>query len=203
MPLPPYYLNVLLTGRMACVVAMMMYRGGIFQVLFESFSKGHRGFPYAFIITGKATTLEPIYGPTFADDRVFVLRGNQQVFDGAITFVVGLYAIPPTDLFNAFTETLCIRYNYMTLGFHFIGGGLGTCSALAISPTIDLTGRPVKPFLHLVQSLFGVFTLGECLPEMLHFFVEKIRIATNCFGPMVEGTYCTKFRQEVVVAVPL
>ena len=45
MPLPPYYLNVILTSKMACIVAMMMYRGGILQVLFESFSKGPRRFP--------------------------------------------------------------------------------------------------------------------------------------------------------------
>ena len=32
----------------------------------------------------------------------FVLREDQQTFDGAITFEVDLYTIPPTDLFNAF-----------------------------------------------------------------------------------------------------
>ena len=186
--LPPYYLKVMLTGRMVCVVTMMMYRGGILQVLFESFSKGPRCFPYVFIITGKVTTLEPVYGPTFVDHGVFVLGGDQQVFDGAITFEVGLYAIPPTDPFNAFAETL-----YMTLGFDFIGRGLGACGALAVSPTIAFTGMPVKPCLHLVQSPFWVFTLSECLSEMLHFFVEKIRIATNCFGPMGEGIIYTKF----------
>ena len=98
MPLPPYYLEVILTGRMACVMAMMMYRGGIPQMLFESFTKGPGGFPYVFIITGKVTTLEPIFGPTFADHGVFVLGGNQQVHHGATTFEVGLYTIPPTDL---------------------------------------------------------------------------------------------------------
>ena len=35
----------------------------------------------------------------------------------AITFEVGLYTIPPTNIFNAFTETLGVRYFYMTLGF--------------------------------------------------------------------------------------
>ena len=63
MPLPPYYLEVMLTGRMACVIAMMMYRGGFFKVLFESFSKGPRGFPYVFIIAGyghhNGTTIWP------------------------------------------------------------------------------------------------------------------------------------------------
>ena len=95
---------------------------------------------------------------------------------------MGLYAIPPTDLFIASAETLCIRYEYMTLGIDFIGSGPGTHSALVVSPISDLPGLPVKPFLRLVQSPFWVFLLGECLPEMIHFFVEKLRIATNYFG---------------------
>ena len=103
---PPYYLEILLGGGLTCVTAMMMYGGEILQVLFEFFSKGPRGFPYVFIITGKVTTLEPIYGPTSVEHGVFVLGGDQKVFDGAITFEVGLYTIPPTDLFNAFMETL-------------------------------------------------------------------------------------------------
>ena len=45
MPLPPYYWKVILSSRMACIVAMMMYRGGILQVLFKSFSKGPGSFP--------------------------------------------------------------------------------------------------------------------------------------------------------------
>ena len=193
MPILPYYLKVILISRMACIVAMMMYRGGILQVLFESFSKGPGSFPYVIIITGKVTTLEPIYGPTFADHGLFVTGGHQWVLDGATTFEVGLYAIPPTDLFIAFTETFCVRYDYMTLGFDFIGSGLGACGALAVTSINYLPGGPVKPFLPLVQSPFWVFTLGECLPEMIHFFAEKLRIATHCFGPMGEGINYTKF----------
>ena len=64
---PPYYLKVILTSRMVGIVAVMMYREEILQVLFESFSKGPVGFPYVFIITGKVITLEPLYVPTFAD----------------------------------------------------------------------------------------------------------------------------------------
>ena len=96
MPLLPYYLEVIISGRMVCVVAVMMYRGRFLQMLFESFSKGRGGFPYVLIITGKVTALEPIYSPTFVDHGVFVLGGDQQVFDGAVYFEVGLYTIPPT-----------------------------------------------------------------------------------------------------------
>ena len=112
---------------------------------------------------------------------------DQKVLDGATTFEVGLYAIPPTELFNAFTETLCVRYDYMTLGFNFIGSGLGACGVLVVGPINYIPGRPVKPFLYPVQSPFGVFTLDECLPAMIHFFAEKLRIATLLFGPMDEG----------------
>ena len=77
MPLPPYYLEVILSGRMACVVAVMMYRRGFLQMLFESFSKGPGCLSCVFIIKGKVTTLEPIYGPTFIDHGVFVLGGDQ------------------------------------------------------------------------------------------------------------------------------
>ena len=73
MPLPPYYLEVMLSGRRACTIDVMMYRGGFLKVLFESFSKGPRGFPYVFIITGKVSALDPVYGPTFVDHGVFVL----------------------------------------------------------------------------------------------------------------------------------
>ena len=76
MSLPPYCLKVMLSGRIACVIAMIAYRGRLLKVLFESFSKGPRGFPYVFIIAGKVTALEPVYGPTFVDHGVFVLGGD-------------------------------------------------------------------------------------------------------------------------------
>ena len=62
---------------MASIVAMIMYRGGILQVLFEYFFRDPGDFPNVFIITGEVTTLELIYGPTFADHRVFVPGGDQ------------------------------------------------------------------------------------------------------------------------------
>ena len=62
------------------------------------------------------------------------------------------------------TETLGVWYNYVTLGFNFIGSGLGACSTLAVSPITDLTGWPGKSFLNLVQSPLGVFTINESFP---------------------------------------
>ena len=74
--LPPYYLKVILTSRMACIVAVMMYGRGLLQVLSVSFSKSPGGFPYVLFIIGKVTTLEPIYDPTFAEHEVS-LWGDQ------------------------------------------------------------------------------------------------------------------------------
>ena len=96
--------------------------------------------------------------------------GRPVDFDGATIFEVGLYTIPPTDLFNAFTETLGVWYDYVTLGFDFIGNGLGAHSILPVGPIIDLTGRPGKSFLHLVQSPLGVITIDKSFPVILYFF---------------------------------
>ena len=196
MPLPPYYLEVILISGVVCLVAIMMNGWRVLQILFEPFSRSPGGFSYILIITGKVTTLEPVYGPTFAHHGVFFLGGDQYVPDGNTTFEVDLCAIPPTDLLDTFTETLCVRYNNMTLGFKFIDGELGACSALVVSSINNLPGWPVKPFLHLVQSPFWVFTLGECLLEVILLFAL-------CLGPMVEGANNTKFGWGVVVIVLL
>ena len=121
-------------------------------MLFVSFTKGPGGFPYVFIIAGEVPTLIPVDGITLGHHRVFVLRGDQEVFDGDATFEVSLDTIPSTDLFDTFTKTLHVRYDYMTLTLNFSGGSRGTVSTLVINPINGLTGGPVEPFLHLVQS---------------------------------------------------
>ena len=121
-------------------------------MLFVSFIKGPGGFPYVFIITGEVPTLIPVDGITLGDHWVFVLRGDQEVFDGAATFEVSLDTIPTTDLFDTFTKTLCVRYNYVTLTLNFSGSSRGTVGSLVVNPINGLTGRLVEPFLHFVQS---------------------------------------------------
>ena len=160
-------------------------------------------FLYVLIITPKVPTLIPIDGITLVDHRVFVLGGDQEVFDGAATFEVSLDAIPSTDLFDTFTKTLCVGYDNMALTLNFSSGSRGTCGTLVISSIICLTGRLTEPFLHLVQSPFGVFTLGESFPEVLLFYFEELRITAHNFGPMGECVYNTELGREVVMAIPL
>ena len=118
-----------------------------------------------------------------------MLRGDQEALNGSATFEVGLNAIPTTDLFDAFTKTLCVGYDNVTLIFNFTGDRLGTCGA----PISNLSGRPVKSFLHLVQSPFGVFAFSESLPQMVLFLLEQLRLAAHSGGPMGEGVDYTKF----------
>ena len=126
-------------------------------MFFVSFTKGPGGFLYVFIITAKVPTLVLINGITLGDHRVFVLGGDQEVFDGAVTFEVSLDAILTTDLFDTFTKTLCVGYDNVSLTLNFFGGSRGTCDTLVVNPINGLTGRPVESFLNLVQRPFGIF----------------------------------------------
>ena len=162
-PLPPNYFEVIVVNGVVSLVVVMMNGWGVLQVLFVSFTKGPWGFPYVFIITYKVPTLIPIDGITLGDHGVFVLGGDQEVLDGAPTFEMSLDPIPTTDLFDTFTKTLCLGYDYVTLTLNFSGGSRGTVGTLVVSPINGLTGRPVEPFLHFVQSPLGIFTLRAFL----------------------------------------
>ena len=179
-----------------------LYRGGFLNVLFGSFSEGPRGLLYVFIIAVKVTTLEPAYSPTFVDHGSLSLGETSRFL--MVLLPLKCICIPYLQQISLMLsqETLGVWYYYMTLSFSFIGNVLGTCSTLAVNPILNLPGWPGKSFLHLVQSLFGVYTIGKCFPEMLHFFLEKLRIVVNNFGPMGESTNDTVFSWEMMVAVP-
>ena len=112
---------------------------------------------------------------------------------------MSLDAIPATDLFDTFTKTLCVGYDNVPLVLHFMVSRLGIVGA----PIINLSGRPVESFLHLVQSPLGIFALSESLPEVILFLLEQLRIAAHNGDPMGEGLDDTEFGWEVMVAVPL
>ena len=172
-------------------------------MLFVSFTKGPGGFPYVFIITGEVPTLISVDGITLGDHGVFVLRGDQEVLDGAATFEVSLDTIPTTDLFDTFIKTLCVAYDYVALTLNFSGGSRGAVSTLVVNPINGLTGRLVKPFLHFVQSPLGILAFSESLPEVFFFLFEQLRIAAHSLGPVGKGVNNTKLGREVMVAIPL
>ena len=153
-------------------------------MLFVYFTKAPGGFPYVLIITGKVHILIPINGITLGDQCIFVLGGDQEVFDGAATYEVSLDTIPTTDLFDTFTKTLCLGYDYVALILNFSCGSRGTSGTLVVNPINGLTGRPVKPFLHLVQSPLGIFALSESFPKVFLFLSEQLRITAHSFSPM-------------------
>ena len=178
-----------MVSGIACFDTVVMNGRGGLQVLFVSFTKGPGGFPYVFIITALVPTLLPVDGTTLVDHWVFVLGGDQKVFDGSATFEVSLDAISTTDLFDTFTKTLCVGYDNMTLTLHSMVSRLG----MIVAPIIDLSGRPVESFPHLVQSPFRVITVGEIFPEVLLFFLKQLRITAHGGSPMGEGLDDTKF----------
>ena len=103
---------------------------------------------------------------------------------------MSLDAISTTDLFDTFTKTLCVGYDNMTLTLHSMVSRLG----IAVAPIIDLSGRPVKPFLHLFQSPFRVTAVGESFPEVLLFLFEATQDYCTWWKPAVgEGLDDTEF----------
>ena len=96
---------------------------------------------------------------------------------------MSLDPIPTTDLFDTFTKTLCVGYDNVPLVLYFMVSRLG----IVVVPIINLPGRPVESFLHLVQSQLRIFALSESLPEVTLFFLEQLRIAAQSGGPMGEG----------------
>ena len=77
----------------------------------------------------------------------------------------------------------------MTLTLHSMVSRLG----ITVAPINDLSGRPVKPFLHLVQSPFRVITVGESFPEVLLFFLKQLRVTAHGGSPVGEGLNDTEF----------
>ena len=188
---------------MACVIAMMMYRGGFLKVLFESFPK----------------VLE--VSPMCSSSQVNSLHWNQYMAPPLLT--TGSLSLGETSRFLMVLLPLkwvCIPYlpqiflmlsqrpwvygmTIWSLVLTSLVTGWVPAVPWSLAPLLTLSWRPGKSFLYLVQSPFGVFAIGKCFPEMLHFFFEKLRIATDSFGPMGESINDTIFSWEMMVPVPL
>ena len=94
-----------------------------------------------------------------------------------------LDTIPTTDLFDVFTKTLCVWYDYVALTLNFFGGSRGTVSTLVVNPITGLPGRPVEPFLHPAQSPLGTLCLGTTRnPSSLGLTTLLLTIIPVCSG---------------------
>ena len=106
---------------------------------------------------------------------------------------MGLNAISTTDHFDAFTKTLCVGYENVTLVLTLLVATWAVVVPWLLIPSIASLVDLFESFLYLVQSPFGIFALSENLPQVVLFLLEQLRLAANCFGPMGEGVGCTKF----------
>ena len=84
----------------------------------------------------------------------------------------------------------------MTHGFDFIGGGLSANSVLGIGAVASLVGKFREPSFHPVYGPLGVLAWTECLPEMVHFFLEQLKFVAYCFGPLGKSINYTIFADK-------
>ena len=71
-----------------------------------------------------------------------------------------------------------------------------------LTPSVTCLEGLLSLLSTMSKAHFGYLHWVECLPEMIHFFVEKLRIATHCFGPMDEGINYTNICLDVVCGCP-
>ena len=60
-----------------------------------------------------------------------------------------------------------------------------------VAPIIDLSGRPVKSFLHFVQGPFGVVAFSESFPEVLFLLLEQLRDCCTTVEALWERVWMT------------
>ena len=199
MPLPPYYLEVILVGGVACLVAVVMNSRG--------------GLPGALCIFHQMSWKFPLcthhhsLGPHIGTSR-------WHHFDWPLGLCPWGRPVGFWWFCHLWSEFGCHTYHRSFWYFHkelvcrvwqcapclhFMVSRLGIFAA----PIINLSGRPVESFLHLVQSPFGIFAFGESLFDVILFLLEQLRIAAHSGGPMEEGLDNTELGWEVMAAVPL
>ena len=63
--LSPHYGEIINSGVMTCDGSVVMYGGGVFQMLFKPFTKGSGSLSYILILTLHPITLVPVNDATF------------------------------------------------------------------------------------------------------------------------------------------
>ena len=92
---------------------MVKYGGWSLLMLFEPLPKGSGGFPYIFLITLHPVTFVPVDDSTLFYDRIFVLGGHQEAFDGIASFEIYLHSIFLACSLEAFTQPFIIWHHYL------------------------------------------------------------------------------------------
>ena len=181
MPLPPYYLEVILVSGMACLVAVVMNsRGGPSGALCIFHQRSWR-FPLC--------THHHSLGPHIGTNR-----GHH------FGWPLGLCPWGRPEGFwwfcHLWSEFGCHTYHRSFWYFHkdFVCRvwQCAPCFAhyrmgIIVAPIIDLPGRPVESFLHLVQSPLRIFAFGESLPEVLLFFFGATQDCCTQWRPCGRG----------------
>ena len=116
---------------------------------------------------------------------------------------MSLDTIPTTDLFDAFTKTLCVGYDYVGFTLDFSGG-----SRVLLAPWL------LTPSMASLEDLLSLFsTLSKAHRGYLHLVRAFLRCSFSClsnsgllltvFGPMGEGVGNTKLGQRGYGGYPI
>ena len=167
--------------------------GRILQVLFEYFSKGPGGFPYVFIIPGQVTTLKPVYGPSFVD------HGSLSVGETSRFLIVlqplKCVCIPYlSQIFLMLSQWPWMHGMTMwPLVFTSLIVGWVSVVPWLLAPSLTSPVDLVSLFSTLSKAQF---TIAKSFPEMLHFFLEELRIATDCLALWVRVLMTLHFAER-------
>ena len=113
--IPPNYIEVVNRDLVTTDVAVVKDWGGCLLMFFEPLCKGSGGFTNVLLITVNPATLKSIDDPTLFQDRIFILRGHQEAFDGSTSFKIHLYTMLVTGVFETFTDTFMIGHHHVGL----------------------------------------------------------------------------------------
>ena len=68
-----------------------------------------------------------------------------------------------------------------------LSGWPNTSSVLVVSTVVPLTDKLCYSSLHPSHVPSGICAVAKCLPEVVHFLVEKLQLTTYCPSPVGKG----------------
>ena len=177
------------------VVLLWLCMGeGSLRCSLNLFSKGPGCLSNVFLITHKFPTLKPIDGPTF-------------VFHGVLI----LWGIPGCSWWSCCPWSGSVCHTYCRIWCFCIGPGcmvwqcgLWPCLQwwVGLVPAVSCLFSLFPPSLLWLVNLLsilsmahiGVLAVTKCLPEVIHFLLEKLWLVAHCSGPVGKGIDNTIFR---------